>query len=48
MIETIIYIWVKIVAIILMWEAWKYLAWEFINWWMEREIKQHERNNKQR
>jgi hypothetical protein len=34
--EAIIYIWVKIVAIILMWEAWKFIGWELINWWMDR------------
>jgi hypothetical protein len=36
--EAIIYIWVKIVAIIVLWEVWKYLAWELINWWVEKQV----------
>lgn len=44
----ILTIWFKIIGIIALWEAWKYIGWELVNWWIEREIKQHERNNKQR
>ena len=38
MIETILSIWIKIVAIIVIWEAWKYFAWELINWWVDRQV----------
>ncbi len=38
MIEAILSIWIKIVAIIVIWAVWKYLAWEFINWWVEKQV----------
>ncbi len=37
----ILTIWLKIIGIIILWEAWKYIAWEFINWWVDRQINKH-------
>ena len=38
----IVTIWFKIIGIICLWEAWKYLGWMFVNWWVERQVKKYE------
>ena len=38
----ILTIWLKIIGIIALWEAWKYFAWEAINWWVDRHVKRYE------
>ena len=38
MIEAIIYIWVKIVAIIVIWEVWKYLGWKLTCYLVDRDM----------
>jgi hypothetical protein len=40
----IITIWLKIIGIIVLWEAWKYVGWELVNWWVTWHIKKHEQN----
>ena len=40
----ILTIWLKIIGIIILWEAWKYIAWEFINWWVDRQLRKHEKS----
>lgn len=42
----IITIWLKILAIIVIWEVWKYLGWELVNWWVVKQAEKHESNNK--
>ena len=42
MIETILTIWLKIIGIIIVWEVWKYFAWQMINWWVDRHVKRYE------
>ena len=41
----IITIWLKILGIIILWEAWKYVGWHLLNEWIEYKVKQHERSN---
>ena len=38
MVIEIINIWLKIIGIIILWEVWKHFAWEFINWWVDRQV----------
>ena len=40
----ILTIWLKIIGIIILWEAWKYIGWEFVNWWVERHVRKHEKS----
>jgi len=44
MIEAIIHIWVKIVAIIVIWEVWKYLGWKISCWIVDKQMEQYGRN----
>jgi len=37
----IINIWFKIIGIIIVWEVWKYFAWMFLDWWVDRHVKRH-------
>ena len=41
----ILTIWLKIIGIIILWEAWKYIAWAFINWWVERQVRKQVREH---
>jgi len=38
----IVTIWFKIIGIIILWEVWKYFAWQMINWWVDRHVKRYE------
>jgi hypothetical protein len=42
----IVTIWLKIIGIIALWEAWKYVAWELINKWVDYKIREHERGKR--
>ena len=42
----IVTIWLKIIGIICLWEAWKYLGWELVNWWVTKQVEQHNKNRK--
>ncbi len=37
----ILNIWIKIIGIVILWEVWKYFAWEAINWWIDKQIDKH-------
>ena len=30
--------------IIALWEAWKFIGWELVNWWVTWHIKKNEKN----
>ena len=40
----IVTIWFKIIGIIILWEVWKYLGWELVNWWVTKQTEQYERD----
>ena len=40
MIEIVI-IWLRIIAVIVLWEVWKYFAWKLLNWWLEGHVRKH-------
>ena len=31
-------IWIKIVAIIALWEAWKFVGWKLVCWMVDRDM----------
>ena len=39
-------IWLKIIGIIVLWEIWKYYGWEFVNWWVSRQVEKYERDKR--
>ena len=41
----ILTIWLKIIGIIILWEAWKYIGWELVNWWVERQVRKQVREH---
>ena len=41
----ILTIWLKIIGIIILWEVWKYIGWEFVNWWVERQVRKQVREH---
>ena len=42
--EAILSIWIKIVAIIVIWEVWKHLGWKFACWIVDKQVEQYEKN----
>ena len=44
--EAILSIWIKIVAIIVIWEAWKYYGWQFVCWIVDKQVEQYERDKR--
>jgi len=46
MIIEIINIWVKIMAIIVIWEVWKYLGWRLVCWVVDKQMEQYERSKR--
>ena len=41
----ILNIWIKIVAIIALWEAWKYVGWRIACWIVDRQVKKYEKQH---
>ena len=37
-------IWFKIIMIIALWEAWKFIGWELVNWWVSKQADKYDRN----
>lgn len=37
----LVYLWIRIVAVIIAWEVWKWIAWEIIDKWINYQVKQH-------
>lgn len=46
MIMEILGIWLKIIGIIVAWEIWKWIWWEFTNWWVIKQTEQYERGKR--
>jgi len=42
----IIILWAKIIGIIIAWEIWKYLGWQFACWLVEKQVEQYERDKR--
>jgi hypothetical protein len=39
-------IWLKIIGIIALWELWKWIGWELVNWWVTKQAKRYEKGKR--
>ena len=44
--EVILSIWIKIVAIIVIWEAWKWVGWRIVCWIVDKQVEQYKRDKR--